>query len=186
MRVALLRQPFCRPAGLPDWPLTNGRPRGRYCGFCGTVSDISSPVSFQSVADNSDCCRGDMRHNYGDFSVAICVNTATLHRRKCVLDSWGRGSVLEQRGNRRTEGRLPLLSARQQGDLAAHRFFAKRVLAMDDIDWATFEQQMAGSCPAAWCRSRHPEQRGLLVQAVTAGRLTRGSSLRGTMVSRLM
>jgi hypothetical protein len=42
------------------------------------------------------------------------------------------------------------------------------------------------SCPAEWCRSGHPEQRWLLGQAAAVGRLTKGSSLRGAMVSRLM
>src|SRR5665213_3418218 len=40
----------------------------------------------------------------------------------------------------------------------------------------------AGSCPWRWCRSGHPEQRRLLVQAATPGRLTKGSSLRGCLL----
>lgn len=43
-----------------------------------------------------------------------------------------------------------------------------------------------GSCPGTWCRSGGPEQRWLLCQAATTGRLRMGSSLRGAMVSRLM
>lgn len=41
-------------------------------------------------------------------------------------------------------------------------------------------------CPETWCRSGCPEQRRLRAQAATAGRLTRGSSLRGAMVSRVI
>jgi integrase len=43
-----------------------------------------------------------------------------------------------------------------------------------------------GSCPRPWCRSGYPEQRWLLDQAATVGRLTMGASLSGVMVSRLM
>src|SRR3981081_4437774 len=39
-----------------------------------------------------------------------------------------------------------------------------------------------GSCPRPWCRSGYPEQRWLLDQAATVGRVTRGASLRGVMV----
>ena len=45
---------------------------------------------------------------------------------------------------------------------------------------------IAGSCPAAWCRSGIPGQRWLPGQAARGGRLTGAVSLSGAMVSRLM
>ena len=74
MRVAQLRQPFLRPAGLPDCPLTNGRPRGRYCGFCGTISDIDPLPELPLIGAPWRY----INRNCGDFSVAAYAIIATL------------------------------------------------------------------------------------------------------------
>ena len=46
-----------------------------------------------------------------------------------------------------------------------------------------FKRLARGSCPTTWCRNCAPEQRWLRCQTAMAGRLTRGSSLSGAMVS---
>src|SRR6266550_6537987 len=57
-----------------------------------------------------------------------------------------------------------------------------------NVRWTTIDFEMiffqaasvkSGSCPGPWCRSGYPEQRWLLDQAATVGRVTRGASLRG-------
>ena len=58
-----------------------------------------------------------------------------------------------------------------------------------DAHWHAFRVFGGGSCPTAWCSFSAPTViSGLcrIVQAVIADKLTRGSSLKGAMVSRVM
>ena len=65
-RVALLRYPGFRPAGLPDSPLRHGRPRGLGCGSSDCVSDTYG-CKMQKYISNEQI----IPYNYGNFSVAI-------------------------------------------------------------------------------------------------------------------
>ena len=67
--------------------------------------------------------------------------------------------------------------------LAVSRATVRRVIRSQKTE---FKYERGGSCPGTWCSSLRSSDGSEVVQAATPGSLTRGSSLTGARLSRLM